>query len=186
MITRRGFLGTMVAAPAAASVVFGDGHLPAWNPPPAPIESDMGLRFDAGARRSASAEYFANVVLRLVTRHLRGVPLTRLGGDEAWLGDTWGSGTFNKMPYAIIPEIRFASDSGDLILDRLEVDDLARRYAQHVRDSGLRYVGRLALPSGLQHALRVENRRLSMRFLAFYEVHTNYTVGRFDVLGTAV
>lgn len=181
MITRRGFLGSLAVAPAAASFVLGDGRATPGKPPH-PVETPCELRFDAGVTRVASAEYFANVVLRLVTRHLRGMPLTRLGGDEAWLGDTWGSGTFNKMPYVVIPELRF--NHGDLFLDRLEVEDLARQYAQHVRESGVRYVGRLSCPDGLQHALRVENHRLSLRFMAFYEVQTNYVVGRFDLIGS--
>lgn len=176
-----------MAAPAAASFVigsrgtFGDVRVAE---PTTPIEEEFGVSFDGGASRGVTAQHFANVVLRLMMRQLRGVPLTRVGGDASLLGDTWGSGTFNQMPYAWLPEIRFA-DGGNLILDRLEVHDLAQQYAGRVRASGIRYVGRLALPNGLQHAVRAENRRFSLRFCAYYEHRTGSMIGRFDVIGTA-
>lgn len=181
MITRRGFLGSMVAAPVAASFVV--GNVPDAMPfLPAPVEAQCEIRFDNGATRAVSPEYFANVVLKLVTRRLRDLPLTKVGSDNAWHGDMWGSGHFDQGPWLALPNMRFA-DGGNLILDRIEVDDLARQYAEHVRASGIRYVGRLALPNRLQHAVRVENHRLSLRFLAYWEPQTNYMVGRFDMLG---
>lgn len=182
MITRRGFLGSMVAGPVAASFVIG-GMPDAMPRTPEPLGDECGLRFDDGASRGVEAAYFANVVLKLVTRHLRGVPLASVGGATACVGDVWGSGTFNQQPWLLLPNIRFVDDS-KLVLDRLEVADMAEQYAAYIRSSGIRYVGRLALPNGLQHAVRVENHRLSLRFLTFYEHWTNCMVGRFDVLGS--
>lgn len=114
--------------------------------------------------------------------------LSVVGQYGAYVGDRWGSGTFDKQINVLIPSMRVRE--GLLVVDRLMLGDLVSGYASRIRDEGVGYVGRPPIPAGssMSDGLFMklyESNHFAMRFIVFYDWRLSSVGARFDVIGSA-
>ena len=185
MITRRGFIGSMLVAPAVASFVVGTpDDYPHLQPPLTRTQDSTAIEllFDGGSTRVHTPQRFCRTVFMVLDRHLRDLATRVVGAHNAWPGDRWGSGCFDTQVFALLPDL--PRRGSGIAYDRIFIESLGAQLAQRIRLEGVKFFGNMERPYGLVDCVRVSNSRLSLRFLTHYDVCADVFTGRFDVIGT--
>lgn len=188
-LSRRGFLGVMSVVPVLVPAV---GSLTGrYESDPDPIQAALKATEDSdtaseaevvtplidGPKRALRGAVGLRLMHKAVNRHLRDLDLRLVGKENAGLCDCWGSGTFTKVVYLKVPHAERDYDS-------LAFESLAKQFADRIRAEDITRIGRLhGMLDVHKFHLYDDKRRLSMRYVEYYEMRVNAFIGRFDVLG---
>lgn len=183
-INRRGFIGVLTAIPFV-STFSGEGQ--AMEPKaPDPERRDVDLSRDNGAREPLSMRRFGLEVFRLASLKLAGHPMRLVGPEVSYVGTIWGEGLggqkfFTHQPYVGIRDLPMVGR--EIARDRLLMDDIAEQIADHVKRLNLTRFGLMQpIEHGCEYA-RYANSRWSLRFVTQWDLSSDETLGRFDLIG---